>query len=129
VKLLLDTQVFVWMLMDPDKLAPRTRSELEDADNELMLSAASVWELANKYRESTLLLPVEPRHYLPAQMAKLGINVLDITASHVIQCAELALYHRDQVDRLLIAQGIVEQIPLVTPDPVFKRYPVQVVWA
>jgi PIN domain nuclease of toxin-antitoxin system len=128
VKLLLDTQVFVWMLMDPDRLAARSRAEIEDAENELMLSAASVWELAIKYRESKLLLPVEPRHYLPAQMARLGVDVLDIKASHVIQSAELALFHRDQIDRLLIAQGIVEQIAVVTPEPVFKRYPVQVMW-
>lgn len=116
------------MLMDPDKIAPRTRVLLEEAENELLLSAASVWEMAIKYRESKLLLPVEPRHYLPAQMARLGVEVLDIKASHVIQSAELALYHRDQVDRLLIAQGIVEQVPVVTHEAVFRRYPVQVMW-
>jgi len=129
VKVLLDTQVWLWMHVQPSRLTPRTRGVLVDPKTELLLSVASIWEIAIKYQIGRLALPTSPRAYVLDRMARNGVRALPIVAEHVFRAGELPPHHRDPFDRLLVAQAQVERIPIVTADPKLKRYDVRVIRA
>jgi PIN domain nuclease of toxin-antitoxin system len=73
-------------------------------------------------------LPVPAGKYLTAQMNANGVSVLTVELDHVLQVESLPLHHRDHFDRILIAQSIVEEWPIITADRDFQKYPVRVIW-
>ena len=89
---------------------------------------ASIWEVLIKVRIGKLPLPVPAGNYLTAKMSANGVGVLSIKLEHVLQIEKLQLHHRDPFDRILIAQSLQEGWPIITSDPVFKRYPIRVIW-
>ena len=117
------------MASEPQKLSEHAAAILVDPGNELLLSAASAWEIAIKHALGRLdLLDVDPQSYVPEQRALLGIEPLpidEIAATHVGRLPEL---HHDPFDRILVAQAIVEGLTLVTPDPLIARYPIRTLW-
>ena len=127
MKLLLDTQVWLWMQAEPDRLGPEARRLLEDTRNALLLSAASSWEMAIKYALGKLDLPESPDTYVPDRMRRSGVTPLPVAHGHAVAVASLPHHHRDPFDRLLVAQAAVERLPLMTTDPVFDRYDVELV--
>lgn len=129
MRLLLDTQSWLWMQANPERFRPDVRDELVDERNELVLSAASSWEIAIKYGLGKLPLPEAPRDYVPARMRDGGVEPLPVSHAHALQVAALPLHHRDPFDRLLIAQSQLEGLPLLTSDAIFECYDVQLVWA
>ncbi|WP_131770431.1 type II toxin-antitoxin system VapC family toxin [Candidatus Protofrankia californiensis] len=122
---LLDTQAWLWLLAEPRRLREDTRDLLADATNEILLSAASGWEILIKYRLGKLLLPEPPRSYVPDRMRRTGMTPLAVEHNHVLRVAELPDHHRDSFDRLLVAQAQALDIPLVTADGRLSAYEVK----
>ena len=128
MRLLLDTHCWLWWLTEPEKLSPSVRNLLTDRKNELHLSVASIWEIGIKFAIGKLSLPQPPEKLVPREMAADGLVTLDIKSIHALKAAGLPLYHRDPFDRMLIAQSQVEQLPIMTTDPVFDQYNIKVIW-
>ncbi len=95
-------------------------------ENELFLSAASAWEIAIKYSLGKLRLPMEPTEYVRSRLAPTLTLELSVTHTHALRVAHLPLHHRDPFDRLLIAQAQLEGMGLMTSDPRFAAYDVEV---
>lgn len=120
MKLLLDTQLLLWAAGQPERLSARARRQLNDADNELLFSAASLWEITIKTglgRE----FRVEPR-VLRRALLDNGYVELPITGEHALNVDTLPPLHKDPFDRLLLAQALVEGITLLTADEQLARY-------
>jgi PIN domain nuclease of toxin-antitoxin system len=125
MRLLVDTHCWLWMQTAPERFSVRALELLADTDNEILLSAASSWEIAIKFALGKLPLPAPPRDYVPSRMRTSGTKGLPVQHSHALHVAELPPHHGDPFDRLLIAQSQVEQIPIMTADPWFRRYEVE----
>lgn len=117
------------MVAEPERLSAESGILLQDGSNELLLSAASSFEIAIKYTLGKLPLPAPPRNYVPDQIAKTGVATLPIEHGHALAVAELPLHHRDPFDRLLIAQARLEGLTIVTVDRRMAAYDVPVRWA
>ncbi|HEY6319306.1 MAG TPA: type II toxin-antitoxin system VapC family toxin [Acidimicrobiia bacterium] len=126
---LLDTQVWLWMQAAPRRLVPAVRELIEDVTTTLLLSAASSWEIAIKYSLGRLPIPEPPEQYVPDRMRTSGVLALPIEHPHALRVSALERHHRDPFDRLLVAQSQVEGVALVTADPIFERYDVDLVVA
>lgn len=129
MKLLLDTHCWIWMTSAPERFGGRARQAIESPDNELFLSAASAWEMAIKHVLGKLDLPLPPKQYVPTRLARTGVKGLAISIAHTLQVADLPPHHRDPFDRLLISQAQSERMRLMTVDPAFRAYDVDVLWA
>jgi PIN domain nuclease of toxin-antitoxin system len=127
MRALLDTHTFLWAIADDQRLSRRAQ-KIFTGPNDLWLSAASVWEILIKVQTGKLPLPKPAGPYLVKQAAGNRIEVLPITLDHVLRIESLTMHHRDPFDRVLIAQSIEEKLPLVTADPHFARYPIEVIW-
>jgi PIN domain nuclease of toxin-antitoxin system len=126
MNVLLDTHILLWGLTDESKLSERVRKLLPRADT--WLSVASMWEILIKARIGKILLPQPTGPFLISKLKSNGVRLLPITADHVLRIESLPDYHRDPFDRMLIAQSIEEKLPLVTADPVFSSYSIEVIW-
>ena len=126
MKLLLDTQCWLWMLMAPERFTAATHAILIAPENELYLSAASSWEIAIKYALGKLRLPGLPGEVVPGLMARSGVVPLPVHHAHALQVAQLPPHHRDPFDRLLVAQAQLEGLPILTADRSFRPYDVEV---
>ena len=128
MRVLLDTHAFLWWIGDDPRLSERAREVFSDGDNDLVFSAASGWEIAIKARLGRLQVPGDLNTYLLRQLTENYTSVLPVHLSHALRVYALPDHHRDPFDRLLVAQAIVEEIPLLSADPRIARYPVEVVW-
>lgn len=129
MRILVDTQTWLWMQVDPDRLNDDALELARDPNRELLLSAASSWEIAIKHALGKLTLPVEPAAYVPDRMRSSGITALPVTHSHALAVATLPRHHRDPFDRLLVAQAQLDQLTILTADRVFDPYDVPVRWS
>jgi PIN domain nuclease of toxin-antitoxin system len=121
LKLLLDTHLLLWAAGQPEQLSATARSLLDDPGNELLFSAASIWEVAIKRGLGRADFVVDPR-LLRRGLLDNGYDELPITSEHAVAIDGLPAIHRDPFDRLLIAQSIVEGIALLTTDPLVAQY-------
>jgi PIN domain nuclease of toxin-antitoxin system len=128
MRLLLDTQVFLWLQLEPERVAAGALELLTTGSNEVLLSAASSWEIAVKYALNKLPLPEPPREYVPTRMRRDRIDGLPISHLHSLHVATLPMLHRDPFDRLLVAQARVEEATLVTADARIGAYEVATLW-
>jgi PIN domain nuclease of toxin-antitoxin system len=128
-KLLLDTHIWLWWFLEPNRLSSQAVRLMEDTDTTLFLSAASSWEIAIKYALKKLRLPEPPGRYIPTRLERGAVTPLPIEHAHALRVAELPHHHRDPFDRLLIAQAQLEGATLATADPRFLLYEVDVLWA
>jgi PIN domain nuclease of toxin-antitoxin system len=129
VKLLIDTQCWLWMLAEPDRLSRRARRMVQRPDRELFLSAASAWEIAIKWGLGRLALPADPVEYVTSRLEQSGVIPLPIRHAHALEVARLPPHHRDPFDRLLVAQAQVEEMVLLTADRQLEPYGVRIEWA
>ena len=118
MRLLLDTQIFLWYLADSKRLVPRARTAISGADR-VFVSAASIWEAAIKTALGKLTVVLDD---LVAGIAASGFSELPITALHAARVAALPDHHRDPFDRMLIAQALHEPLHLLTADAALRRY-------
>jgi PIN domain nuclease of toxin-antitoxin system len=123
LRLLLDTHVFLWLQTEPERLGDRLPT-IEDTRNELLLSAASSWEIAIKHALGRLPLPEPPERYVPERMRAIGAAGLAVEHSHALATGTLPPLHRDPFDRLLIVQAAALDIPILTADAAISDYPV-----
>lgn len=128
MKALLDTHVFLWWVMDDERLTPYIRDFIADEGNDLFLSSASCWEIAIKTKIGRLKLPGNPEKFIPDQMIANNITGLPIQSVHALHVYSLPDHHRDPFDRILVAQAGIERIPIITSDPLFADYDVKVIW-
>jgi PIN domain nuclease of toxin-antitoxin system len=119
VRLLLDTHAFLWWSTDDPQLGEVEREAIHDGANEVLLSAASVWEMAFKQGLGRLQVPEPPS----AAARRMGIVPLPVAFAHAEATASLPALHRDPFDRLLVAQARIEGLTLVTRDPMVRVYP------
>jgi PIN domain nuclease of toxin-antitoxin system len=127
MKALLDTHTFLWAIAEEGKLSRRAQ-QIYIGSNDLWLSVASLWEILIKVQAGKLPLPEPAGPYLVRKLSQNRIEVLPVTLDHVLKTESLPFHHRDPFDRLLIAQSIEEKWPIVTADPWFARYAVDVIW-
>lgn len=128
MRALLDTHTFLWWITDDTRLSPRARKLIGEGDNKLYFSAASGWEIAIKARLGRISFRAEPGAFIPGQLARNAIEVLPVTLSHALHVYDLPTHHRDPFDRLLVAQSQLEDMPLLTADPLLAEYAVEIVW-
>jgi PIN domain nuclease of toxin-antitoxin system len=129
VRLLLDTQCWLWWFSQPERLSEEAIEQIANETNEVWFSVASVWEIGIKVAIGKLPLPEQIDDYIFARMTQLGARTLEITASHALRASALPLIHRDPFDRMLIAQAQIEDMKLVSADSMFNQYEVSVIWA
>ena len=122
MRLLLDTHVFLWAAGKDDRLSPAARRLLERPGNELVFSAASLWEVALKRQGGKRDFGAEPA-VLRRTLLESGYIELPITGIHAAATSALPPLHKDPFDRLLLAQAMTEGMTLVTADKVLSRYP------
>ena len=127
MKILLDTHIFLWALLSPERLEDETVDLLESSETEKYLSAASGWEIASKHTLGSLTLPKAPWEFVTTHMAAAGIRELPISVRDTMLANDLPGHHSDLIDRLLIAQAQSNQMYIVTDDPVFARYDVKII--
>lgn len=123
-RLLVDTHALLWWLTDDPALSSTARDSLADPANEPLVSAASVWEIAIKRSLGKLAAPDD----LPDRITEEGFAWLPISAAHAWHVRELPQHHHDPFDRVLIAQALVERVPVITTDARFTEYGVGVRW-
>ena len=128
MRLLLDTCSFLWFVTRDTKLSEIAQRSIEEAGNEVFFSAVSSWEISRKYEMGQLVLPSPPERFLPRQRETNRFTFLPLEEIHLIHAARLPQHHRDPSDRLLIAQASLNGLTILTPDPLFSRYAVQVRW-
>lgn len=128
MRVLLDTHCWLWWLTEPEKLSQSVYDLLADRKSEVYLSVASIWEIGIKFSIGKLPLPQAPEKLIPREMAADGLLTLDIKSIHALKAVGLPMQHRDPFDRMLIAQSQVEQLPIMTTDPVFDQYTIKVIW-
>ncbi|WP_428487541.1 type II toxin-antitoxin system VapC family toxin [Rhodopila sp.] len=121
MRLLLDTHVLLWALDEPVRLDRETRDLLEDPSNEVLFSAASIWEIAIKVRLGRTDFPVRPEAIADAARST-GFTELPVFAATAAKVADLPPHHRDPFDRLLVAQAIAEPARLYTADAKLTPY-------
>jgi PIN domain nuclease of toxin-antitoxin system len=122
VKLLLDTHLLLWAAGEPERLPLAALGEIENPENELLFSAASLWEIAIKRGLGRNDFQVDPR-LLRRGLFDNGYLELPITSEHAVTVIGLPAVHKDPFDRILVAQAIVEGITLLTTDDLVARYP------
>jgi PIN domain nuclease of toxin-antitoxin system len=129
MKILLDTHVWLWALGEPERFSRGGRARLRASENVFYLSTASTWEIAVKLASGKLRLPGPPIDYLRERIADTPAIPLPIQHGHALRLAGLPLHHRDPFDRMLIAQAQAEGLAIMTADPAFASYEVDVVGA
>jgi PIN domain nuclease of toxin-antitoxin system len=120
VRLLLDTHVALWWLNEPVKVSPDTREAIEDTANEVWISSASVWEAGLKTAAGKLRLPAR----LDESARASGLLELAISWAHARAATELPRLHADPFDRILVAQASLEDLVVLTRDPLVRQYDV-----
>ena len=125
---LLDTHTFLWFINDDLSLSALARGLIEDPENIIYLSIASVWKMAIKVSLGKLDLPSPFTNFINEQMRENNFTLLQITPEHARIVAIMPFHHRDPFDRLIIAQSQSESLPLIGIDAVFDSYSIKRVW-
>ena len=125
---LLDTHSLMWFLSGDVQLSARARQLMEDEDNELFLSVASLWEMAIKFSLGKLTLEQSFEQMFPQQLDRNSISVLGITLDHLKAVCNLPFHHRDPFDRLIVAQAQVERMAVISTDAMLDRYGLNREW-
>ena len=128
MKLLVDTHAFVWAVLEDRKLSHAARALWLDQTNQLLISPGSLWELAIKIGLGKFSLDRSTEEFFTTELATNQLQLLPITAAHAARVADLPRHHRDPFDRLLVAQALCEDVPLLSADAAFDVYGVRRVW-
>ena len=128
MRFLLDTHALLWWLTDDPQLSRTARSAIAEPANEVLVSAASAWEIATKHRLGKLAIGAEVLGRFHDLIVADGFRHLPMQHGHAIRAGSYPLHHRDPFDRMLAAQSDLEGVPLVTVDPAFENFPIRVLW-
>lgn len=125
---LLDTHAFLWWTMGDSRLSDTARSFIDNEANSIYVSSATAWEIAIKHQLGKLALPERPLDFVPSRIAVDGMESVPITLEHALETHNLPLLHKDPFDRILVAQSRIEQVAIVTNDPMIAQYGVEIIW-
>jgi len=128
VRALLDTHVLLWWLLGERALSTTARTAMADAGNEILVSAASAWEISIKYKQGKLPAATRFIADLEGAIAAEGFAALPVTIGHGERAGSLPLHHKDPFDRMLIAQALAESLTLVSNERLFDRYGIARLW-
>ena len=128
MRFLLDTHTLLWSFNGSSSLSPRAHRLIEDGSNEILVSAASAWEIATKVRLGKLPTGEELVSDLEGYLSQLGCVPLPISLDHAVRAGRLPGEHRDPFDRMLIAQAQSENLKIISNDRIFDDYHVQRIW-
>lgn len=128
MKVLLDTHAFLWFITDDPKLSATGKATIADADNDILVSPASYWEVAIKVSIGKYPLSVPFETFITQGIDDNDFDILHVGPKHTAALTNLPFHHRDPFDRLIIAQAMVEKIDVVSGDKQFDAYPVTRVW-
>jgi PIN domain nuclease of toxin-antitoxin system len=124
--MLLDTHIFLWWLFGDPKLPDKIMRYIENRDHEIFISAASVWEIATKYRLGKLPQAESVAKRVPSWIEQAGFSSLSVSVEHAQLAGTWNIAHRDPFDRMLAAQAKLENIPLATVDKVLHQFPIEI---
>jgi PIN domain nuclease of toxin-antitoxin system len=128
VTVLLDTHVVLWALMEPTRLSTPVRTVLSDRTTNVLVSAASAWEIATKHRLGKLPEASDVVGGFADHLRTFGADELAITSTHALAAGRFDIAHRDPFDRMLAAQSMITGVALVTSDPAFGQFPCGTFW-
>ena len=128
MNLLLDTHTLLWFIAGSSSLSASARTSIEDAENNKFVSIVSIWETAIKVSTGKMSLSSLFDTLFPRQLEINGFELLPVKVEHTSLVTTLPFHHRDPFDRLLIAQGIVEDFVIVTTDSEFSDYAIKLLW-
>ncbi|MGL6094798.1 MAG: type II toxin-antitoxin system VapC family toxin [Fimbriiglobus sp.] len=128
MRVLLDTHTLIWTMDATERLGPHALAAVTDPDGQLLLSAATLWELGIKVGSGKLTLSLAYRAWMARAITDLGLTILPITLDAADVQSRLPSHHRDPFDRLMIAHAIVEQVPIVSVDDALDAYGVTRIW-
>lgn len=125
---LIDTHVFIWWTGEPQRLSKLAHDFLVNPENKPALSFASIWEMQIKLSLGKLTLKTSLPELVDDEIGRNGLSLLPIELHHIYALSNLPPYHRDPFDRLLIAQSISEEMPVISIDDKFDVYGIQRLW-
>lgn len=125
MKILIDTHIFLWYVSNNNKLNENSINLINERENIIYLSQASIWEMAIKHSSGKLNFDSPFLEFIEEQIKVNDFEILNLKSSHFGQVTKLPFHHRDPFDRIIIAQAITENIPLISYDRAFKSYAVQ----
>jgi PIN domain nuclease of toxin-antitoxin system len=128
MKILLDTQAFLWLALDAPELTKKAKKIFLDSKNEFYISLASIWEISIKTSIGKLGFEKSFEKIILQQLQENSIQQLVINFRHIIKVARLPFHHRDPFDRLLAAQAIEEKLTILSSDTVFDKYGIKRIW-
>jgi PIN domain nuclease of toxin-antitoxin system len=128
MRLLIDTHALLWFVGKDPQLSARAEAAIDDLHNQQIVSIVSLWEIAIKHSLGRLPLILPLADFITRHVTLSKVQLLPITVAHILKVAELPHHHRDPFDRLLIAQALVENIPIVSVDDKFDPYGITRIW-
>ena len=128
MKLLLDTHAFLWWLEGNKRLSANAHSAIDDDANDVVVSAVTAWEIANKHRQGKLPQAESVAQDVLGMIASQGFEEIDITVNDAQKAGQLPEIHKDPFDRMLIAQAMERNMALVSKDAEFDGYGVNRLW-
>jgi PIN domain nuclease of toxin-antitoxin system len=128
MRLLLDTHTFLWYVLNDARLSTTARAAIDDPANDVLVSPATYWEIAIKVSINKYVLAVPYEDFMRQGIEGNAFEILPIEPRHTAALVAMPHHHRDPFDRLLIAQALVEGIPIVSTDPQFDQYGVNRLW-
>jgi PIN domain nuclease of toxin-antitoxin system len=124
--MLLDTHIFLWWLFNDNRLPPKIRQHIQNIDNPVFVSAASVWEIATKYRLGKLPEAATVAKNVPLWIEQAGFNSLSITPEHAQLAGFWKVLHRDPFDRMLAAQAKLEKMMIASVDDAMNHFTIKI---
>jgi len=128
MRVLLDTHTFLWFVDGSDELSDKARGLIEDVNNQRFLSVASLWEMSIKVSIGKLNLDFSFPDLVIQKVYGNAIDILSISPEHLERLAKMPFHHKDPFDRLIIAQGLTENMPIITRDRAFAGYQADLLW-
>lgn len=128
MRVLLDTHSFLWLVTDDDSLSELARSVFLNPDSTLFVSAVTGFEISVKFSLGKLRLSEPPREFIENRLRNNALTALPVTLPHTYRLAGLPFHHRDPFDRLLVAQGLEEDMPILSTDTVLSEYGIERMW-
>lgn len=128
MRYLLDTHAFLWFITNDKRLSETAHRIIGDRNNEIFFSAASAWEISIKTALGRLSIEGDPESFLVGQLVENGFLSLPVTVPHAAHVFTLPDIHKDPFDRIRVSQARLENMPLITRDPMVRQYDIEAVW-
>ncbi len=128
MRILLDTQALLWYLLNDRKLSTRAEALISEPNNQILVSPASYWEIAIKISLGKYKLPEPFQIFMEREIIENDFTIIPIAISHAATLTQLPFFHRDPFDRLILAQALVERVPVASIDEAFDAYGVERIW-